>query len=121
MDEVLYINNLMEDASSSLSRAQKDINRLIEALKNAQAENAALKTRIWRIEKDDLIRMQSLEDALKKARHILYDIDEYQKRPERGDWGVECACCMGELLDDDRKDLAFIDSVIKECEDAKQR
>ena len=36
---------------------------------------------------------------------IVDETDEYQKRPESGDWGVECACCMGELFQCDRADI----------------
>lgn len=37
----------------------------------------------------------------------LSEWDEYQKRPESGDWGVECACCMGEMFDaEDREKIA---------------
>lgn len=53
-----------------------------------------------------------LLEALEAARKIIGDIDDYMKRPSRGDWGVECACCMGELLDDDRKAIAKIDAAI---------
>lgn len=37
--------------------------------------------------------------ALVSLLTIIDDLDQYQKRPERGDYGVECACCMGELFD----------------------
>ena len=30
---------------------------------------------------------------------LIDETDEYQKRPDSGAWGVECACCMGELFD----------------------
>lgn len=40
-----------------------------------------------------------LLEALKAALIIIDEIDQYQKRPESGGWGVECACCMGELFD----------------------
>jgi hypothetical protein len=30
---------------------------------------------------------------------VIDETDSYQKRPGNGDWGVECACCMGELFD----------------------
>ncbi|SMC45588.1 hypothetical protein [Novosphingobium sp. B1] len=55
-----------------------------------------------------------LVEALKTARKIIADIDEYMKRPGRGDWGEECACCMGELLDDDRQAIAKIDAALSE-------
>ena len=53
-------------------------------------------------------RVAELEAALRAARKLIGEIDEYQKRPERGDYGVECACCMGELLDDDHDVIATI-------------
>lgn len=56
-----------------------------------------------------------LVEALEKARKIIADIDDYMKRPSRGDWGEECACCMGELLDDDRDAIAKIDAALKEA------
>lgn len=56
-----------------------------------------------------------LIEALEAARKIIADIDDYMKRPSRGDWGEECACCMGELLDDDRNAIAKIDAAIKEA------
>lgn len=57
-------------------------------------------------------RIEEVEAALKRARLIIQCIDDYQRRPERGDYGVECACCMGELLDDDRSALAEIDALL---------
>jgi hypothetical protein len=30
---------------------------------------------------------------------VIDETDSYQKRPGNGEWGVECACCMGELFD----------------------
>jgi hypothetical protein len=39
--------------------------------------------------------LEALEDLLA----IVDEIDAYQKRPGNGDYGVECACCMGELFD----------------------
>jgi len=41
------------------------------------------------------------------AAQELAERDAYQNRPERGDWGVECACCMGEMFDaEDRAKIA---------------
>ena len=51
-------------------------------------------------------------EALESARQIIADIDDYMKRPGRGDWGEECACCMGELLDDDRNAIESIDATL---------
>lgn len=56
--------------------------------------------------------VERLRGALRSARQIIAQIDEYMKRPDRGDWGVECACCMGELLDDDREAIARIDAAL---------
>ena len=53
-----------------------------------------------------------LREAAVSARKIIAEIDAYQKDPERGEFGVECACCMGELLDDDRETLASIDAAL---------
>ena len=58
-----------------------------------------------------------LVGALEAARQIITEIDDYMKRPERGDWGVECACCMGELLDDDRDAIARIDITLAALKD----
>lgn len=57
-------------------------------------------------------RIRELEGALRDARRIIAEIDDYMKRPERGAWGVECALCMGELLDDDRAAIARIDAIL---------
>lgn len=57
-----------------------------------------------------------LVEALRDARKIIADIDDYMKRPGRGDWGEECACCMGELLDDDRQAIAKIDAILTKAE-----
>lgn len=56
--------------------------------------------------------LQTVVGALREARRIIAEIDEYMKRPGRGDWGEECACCMGELLDDDREAIARIDAAL---------
>lgn len=57
-----------------------------------------------------------LLEALKAAHRIITEIDDYMKRPERGDWGVECALCMGEILDDDREAIAGIAAAITKAE-----
>lgn len=54
----------------------------------------------------------ALVSALGEARRIIAEIDDYMKRPGRGDWGEECACCMGELLDDDRDAITKIDTAL---------
>ena len=54
-----------------------------------------------------------LREALGKANQIITDVDEYMKRPERGDYGAECALCMGELFDDDRTDIADIRTALE--------
>ena len=47
-----------------------------------------------------------LLEALEWAIRQLDEWDAYQKRPDSGGWGVECACCMGEMFDaDDRARL----------------
>ncbi len=54
---------------------------------------------------DDLARGHLIKQrdeaiaALAGVLKIIDGIDEYQNRKERGEWGVECACCMGELFD----------------------
>ena len=56
-------------------------------------------------------------DALRAAGLILLalvdETDAYQKRPESGDWGVECACCMGELFQDDRASIETARQALK--------
>lgn len=59
-------------------------------------------------------RGDALAGALRKARQVIADIDDYMKRPGRGDWGEECACCMGEMLDDDREAIASIDATLSQ-------
>jgi len=54
---------------------------------------------------------EGVVEALIKARKIIADIDEYQSKPSP-EWGSECACCMGELLDEDREAIAEIDAVL---------
>jgi len=60
-------------------------------------------------------REARLVGALGEARRIITEIDDYMMRPERGDWGTECALCMGELLDDDRDALARIDTALSQA------
>ncbi|XII74805.1 hypothetical protein ACGGKE_03675 [Sphingobium naphthae] len=64
--------------------------------------------------------VEALVTALRRARRIIDDIDGYMKRPGRGDWGEECACCMGELLDDDRATLITIDATLTKYPEALQ-
>jgi len=53
--------------------------------------------------------------ALADLLSIIDDLDQYQKRPDRGDYGVECACCMGELFDaDDRVKIEVARALSKE-------
>ena len=61
-----------------------------------------------------------LVGALGEARRIITEIDDYMMRPERGDWGTECALCMGELLDDDRDALARIDTALSQAGGASE-
>lgn len=56
----------------------------------------------------------AISEALVKARKIIAEIDEYQRKPERGHPDHECACCMGELLDDDRGTIAEIDVIVSQ-------
>lgn len=39
-------------------------------------------------------------DALRNGLAILRNLDAYQQHPDRGNPDAECACCMGELFDD---------------------
>ena len=65
-------------------------------------------------------REARLVGALGEARRIITEIDDYMMRPERGDWGTECALCMGELLDDDRDALARIDTALSQAGGASE-
>jgi hypothetical protein len=60
---------------------------------------------------DTLERQAAEIERLRRAGVSLLafidELDAYQKRPGNGDWGVECACCMGELID--RADSIRID------------
>lgn len=46
-----------------------------------------------------------LQRLARWAAQQLAEWDAYQKRPERGDYGVECACCMGEMFDAEDRDM----------------
>lgn len=61
-------------------------------------------------------REARLREALAKARKIIRDVEDYMARPDRGDWGTECALCMGELFDDDREAIAAIDAALTASE-----
>lgn len=87
------------------------VQHLMVWLEAAYERNAEALT-AWNTRADSHHR---LIEALEKARKIIADIDDYMKRPSRGDWGEECACCMGELLDDDRDAIAKIDAALKEA------
>lgn len=47
-------------------------------------------------------------DTLASLLEILDGLDEYQKRPGNGDWGVECICCRGEIFN--KADRAAIEA-----------
>lgn len=51
---------------------------------------------------------------------IVDETDEYQKRPESGDWGVECACCMGELFQCDRADINTARTALSRIREGEQ-
>jgi hypothetical protein len=44
---------------------------------------------------------QKLVEGLRWSVTELEEWDQYQRRPSRNEWGVECACCMGEMFDKD--------------------
>ena len=44
-------------------------------------------------------RIERSERALANVLSLLTDLDEYMKRPEHGEYGVECAVCMGEWFE----------------------
>lgn len=50
----------------------------------------------------------SVAAALMALLAILDSLDQYQKLPERGDWGVECICCRGEMFN--KTDRAAIET-----------
>jgi hypothetical protein len=67
-------------------------------------EPVVVKPSAIRIEAADTLERQAAE--IKRLRSagaallaVIDETDSYQKRPGNGDWGVECACCMGELFD----------------------
>ena len=48
--------------------------------------------------------LASHDELVKGLRWAVTELDEwdqYQRRPTRSDYGVECACCMGEMFDKD--------------------
>ena len=59
-----------------------------------------------------LAAQDGLVEALRAARRVIRELDQYQSDPRRGDYGVECACCMGELLDDHQDAIAQIDAAL---------
>jgi len=77
-----------------------------EALICGAAETEADAAYIAAAHPQAILALLDERDALRAAGLSLLalvdETDAYQKRPESGDWGVECACCMGELFQDDR-------------------
>ena len=49
-------------------------------------------------------RIERLERALANVLPLLNDLDEYIKRPGHGEYGVECAVCMGEWFEPGDRD-----------------
>lgn len=102
-----------EGSEINILRAkQTEAHRAVVTLDSEREANAILTEEL--AERD--ARIAELREALGDARRIIAEIDDYMKRPERGDWGVECALCMGELLDDDRAAIARIDAILTKQE-----
>lgn len=73
--------NVTYNLSGELSRRDHEIASLKDRLSTAERQR---------------------DEAVRNGRGLLRlidETDEYQKRPDSGAWGVECACCMGELFD----------------------
>ena len=66
----------------------------------------------WNTRTTSLAAQDGLVEALRAARRVIRELDQYQSDPRRGDYGVECACCMGELLDDHQDAIAQIDAAL---------
>lgn len=71
------------------------------------AENESKAITAWNTRPEAADRIERLERALAKVLPMLTDLDEYMKRPERGEWGVECAVCRNEWFEPG--DLAAIE------------
>jgi hypothetical protein len=63
---------------------------------NANAKNCRQAADTLERQAAEIERLRSAGAALLA---VIDETDSYQKRPGNGDWGVECACCMGELFD----------------------
>lgn len=48
----------------------------------------------------DAEKVARLSELLAWALCELYGLKKYMARPERGDYGVECAVCMGEWFEE---------------------
>lgn len=59
----------------------------------------ALITRLRTSEAKAVEAVERAERAGLSLLKIVDELDAYQRRPNSRDWGVECACCMGELFD----------------------
>lgn len=66
-----------------------------------------------------IVQAPAMLEALRDANRIIADIEDYMKRPDRGDYGVECALCMGELFDDDRVAIDAIRTLLSQIEGAR--
>lgn len=47
----------------------------------------------------DAEKIEKLKAALSWTLCELYGLKRYMERPERGEWGVECAVCRGEWFE----------------------
>ena len=72
---------------------------LVERLRRFAGRETGVDTPAYFAAREAADRIERLERALANVLPLLNDLDEYIKRPEHGEYGVECAVCMGEWFE----------------------
>jgi len=93
----------------------------IERLREGLAHIVSMDSVGLMVKAEDLAALLASHDKLVEGLRWsvteLEEWDQYQRHSSRGEWGVECACCMGEMFEkNDLERITGLRALLKELE-----